>query len=146
MLGICVVVKRIKFTVYSVPPKKDGANSMWHKGSEHDHLKALRLAAYQAMMDQPLIESGAVLTIHVYTPVRTGDLDNFITGICDGLMAAHPNTPIDPQVWIDLPPGARPDQAIVYRDDICINKIIAERFEPGELGIRYEIEVEGELG
>jgi hypothetical protein len=85
-----------------------------------------------------------MISICLYASPRAGDLDNFITGICDGLMAAHPNTPIDLQAWNELPPDARPDRAIVYQDDACIQKIVAERFEPGDLGIRYEIELEGE--
>ncbi len=117
---------------------------MWRKRTELAHLKALRLAAYRAMRGQTLFHSDVRLSIRLYAPVRSGDLDNFITGICDGLMAAHPNTPIDPQAWDDLPPEARPDRAIVYKDDACISRIIAERIEPGELGIRYEIDLEGE--
>ena len=117
---------------------------MWRKRTELAHLKALRLAAHQAMQGQTLLSSKVILSVRVFAPVHAGDLDNFITGICDGLMAAHMDTPIDSQSWVDLPDEAKPDRTIVFKDDICINKIIVERIEPSTMEYWYEIEIEGE--
>ena len=81
------------FRVEGLPPKKDGAKSMWGKSAtERIRLLNLRRAAFQAFAgQQPLaVNISIALEVHVgLTNSRaTGDLDNFITGICDGLMAA----------------------------------------------------------
>ena len=39
---------KIAFMVMDQPPKKDGANSMWRKKSEVQHIVALRAAALEA--------------------------------------------------------------------------------------------------
>lgn len=89
--------RRIEFTVQGqLPPKKDGATSMWKKSSEHARLVALRTQAQTACgTDGPLSEN-IQLTLEIHCPRRElhsiGDLDNFITGICDGLMAAAKGT------------------------------------------------------
>jgi hypothetical protein len=65
----------------------------------------------------------------------------FVTGVCDGLMAAHPQTPVDPLVWQDLPEAARLDGAIVFADDAWLNHIEAERLHPDD-SARYELTIE----
>ncbi len=75
-----------------LPPKKDGANSMWGKDGEVQRLVKLRLAAQAVLGDQAPLGRSISLTIEIHigsanTPA-TGDLDNFIAGICDGLMLA----------------------------------------------------------
>jgi len=77
--------KKINITVLGLPPKKDGANSMWRKGSEMERVVALRLAASQSMQDYSLAQTWVHLYVRVYASPTDGDLDNFITGICDGL-------------------------------------------------------------
>jgi len=133
---------KISFTVNELPPKKDGANSMWRKGSELARLKALRIAASEAMKDIPLIKGNLLLTIRIFADSTKGDLDNFITGICDGLMAAHPLTPIDHKEWLDLPEAARPHRPICYSNDALINSIAAKRLPPDEKGDHYYVELE----
>ncbi len=133
---------KIQFDVSGLPPKKDGANSMWRKGSELARLKSLRKAASEAMKDLPLVEGNIFIKIQVFADPSKGDLDNFITGICDGLMAAHPRTPIDLAQWQDVPEPAKPQHAICYSDDILINRISAVRFVPGASGCHYLIEME----
>lgn len=133
----------LQLAIEGLPPKKDGANSMWRKGGEVVRLKALRLAAIREFAETSGgVPDGALrLTLRVFAPVGAGDLDNFITGVCDGLMAAHPRVPIDATVWLDVPQGARPDRAIAFRDDGQIAKIEAERCPVDEFGVRYELEL-----
>ena len=134
---------KISFTVNELPPKKDGANSMWRKGSELARLKALRKVAIEAMRGQPLVDDQAIhLIVHVYAEPFKGDLDNFITGICDGLIAAHPRTPIDHKEWLDLPEAARPHRPICYSNDSLINSIAAKRLPPDEKGEHYYVDLE----
>lgn len=92
---------RIKFHVKGKPPKKDGANSMWGKKSEAKNIVNLRNAASEAKENSELVEplnSHVSLNLNIYAPEieleRMGDLDNFITGVCDGLQAADPRANI----------------------------------------------------
>ena len=134
---------RLRLEVYEAPPKKDGANSMWRKPAEVPRLKALRLAAAEAVTQEKPPPTGAVhLSLQVYAAPQCGDLDNFITGICDGLMAAHPGTPIDPALWSEVPEGARPDRPILFADDARVARIQAERFEEDSASPHYVLEVE----
>jgi hypothetical protein len=135
---------RVRFVVDGLPPKKDGANSMWRKGSESVRLKALRLAASQAMSGIPAFSKHVQLSITLYSDSQSGDLDNFITGICDGLMAAHPNTPIDDSAWSDVPPLAHPSRAIAFKDDAIVARIRADRVAPTAQIPHYEVEIVGE--
>lgn len=129
----------ITFTVRALPPKKDGANSMWRKGTELDRLKALRLAASEAMQGRHPLSGPVSLQITIHSEPAAGDLDNFITGICDGLMAAHPACPIERSVWADLPPAARPSEAIVFKDDAMVSAIVARRLPVDIQGPTYEV-------
>ena len=131
---------QVRFDVEGVPPKKDGASSMWSKRSELQRLRNLRRAAGTAMSRPIPITARATLRLKIYAAIRAGDLDNFITGVCDGLMAAHPRTP--PAIaWQDLPREIWPDKAVGLVDDSCVQRIEAERVTPGEEGPRYEIEL-----
>ncbi len=133
---------RVQFLVQGLPPKKDGANSMWRKRAEMPRLKALRIAAAQAMQGILLQSVPLCLRLHIHAAVFDGDLDNFITGVCDGLMPAHHNTPIIPGEWQDVPEAARPNHAIAFRDDSVITQIVAERIV-SDAGQRfYEVEIE----
>ena len=60
-------------------------------------------------------------------------------------MAAAARTPIDAQTWRDVPELARPDRAIVFRDDKWVTRIEAERLAVGTEGPRYELSV-GPIG
>ena len=93
----------IEFTVQNIPPKKDGANSMWSKDSEAPRIIALRKAAFDEMQKAGIYEpfqSPVRLEFTLFAALShfsyesgnyIGDLDTFITGICDGLQAAHKN-------------------------------------------------------
>lgn len=132
---------RIFFVVEGVPPKKDGANAMWGKSSQLQALKALRIAALRAMGNHPPFETNIHLKIAIYAPPRLGDLDNFITGICDGLMAVHPRALFDQTLWEDMPETARPTHAICFRDDKIVSRIEAERLSLDAKLPHYSVEV-----
>ena len=133
---------KIEFTVKGVPPKKDGASSMWGKGAEVPRLKELRKAARSALGEQRPLSGPVRLTLRVYADQAVGDLDNFITGVCDGLMAAHPGVFVDPVIWGDLPESARPRVAIAFDDDSVVSSIHAERLVPDAESPRYDVELE----
>ena len=76
----------------------------------------------------------------MHANVAAGDLDNFITGVCDGLMAAHPRTPIRDEDWLDVLSGIHPRRAVAFEDDSCVCRIVAERI-PSSAEPHYEIEL-----
>jgi hypothetical protein len=86
---------RIEFTVNNLPPKKDGANSMWRKETEVPRIISLREKALETIKEHnyKIQEQYLRLEFTLFVPEEKiesiGDLDNFITGICDGLQAAH---------------------------------------------------------
>lgn len=91
---------KIEFIVNNdLPPKKDGANSMWGKGTELVRLQKLRRAALNELIGLPPLCRNIHIRLEVCMPGlaenNKGDLDNFITGICDGLMAANPRAKLD---------------------------------------------------
>jgi hypothetical protein len=132
---------KISFSVRGLPPKKDGANSMWNKRTEVARIRNLRIAAVQAMNGQPPRTGPLCLRLRVYAQPSAGDLDNFITGICDGLMPAHSNTLIDAIIWGELPDGAQPHQPIAFYDDSCVTKIEAERVSSEVYEPHYDVEL-----
>jgi hypothetical protein len=134
----------IIFSVADLPPQKDGANSMWGKASEMKRIKSLRSAAFRAMQNQPLARLWVHMELKIHAVPSDGDLDNFITGICDSLMAAHPRTPIGDGDWGDVDPGIKPSEAIVYKNDAIIKRITTERLPPGSFGKHYEVVLEFE--
>ena len=155
----------IQFEVRGLPPKKHRKNgSMWRTDAEK--LRVLRKAALGAI--EPLVQPDFIkgepyfkknekirltLCVHVESQKEagsgetgSGDLDNFVSGVCDGLMKAHRNA----LVWIgkDEEPWPNdcihPSKALAFEDDkqvmeICAKKVVHDGDD------WYEIEVE-ELG
>jgi hypothetical protein len=131
-----------------LPPKKDGANSMWNNGHEIPLLIKLRKEVLAALNgDSPLVWNiSIVLRIHVgpRTNTNVGDLDNFITGICDGLQKAHQNTPFD-DAWTapDLE-SIHPSKVIAIEDDKEVISIVAEKIlDDEDTAHWYSIELTG---
>ena len=106
----------IQFKVCGLPPKKHRKNgSMWRTDAEK--LIVLRKAALGAIealgqpdfiKGEPYFKEGEkirlTLCVHVESQKEpesgepgSGDLDNFVSGVCDGLMKAHTNA----LVWIN---------------------------------------------
>jgi hypothetical protein len=129
------------------PPKKDGANSMWGKSRVQPLLKALRMAAAEAMgarepFDEPvelhlIVRTGTSEPTDLWSRRSAGDLDNFVTGVCDGLQAAHSGWQTSDD-WVDVPDAAQPDRPIVFTNDSWVRRIVAE-IVPGDAG--YEVRV-----
>lgn len=141
----------LEFWVEGLPPKKDGAQSMWDKPLEVQRLKALRvaalealrLAALQAMTDAPgfPLEIPVELHLTVRAHPRDGDLDNFVTGVCDGLMAKHPRASWNCDAWAGVPEAATPELPLLFWDDALVDRITAERLAPELQGPSYRVRV-----
>ena len=142
-------MRNIQFKVENeLPPKKDGANSMWGKRTEAPQLIALRKAALGALGDRrPFTrEIRVTLRVHVgrQNDVRSGDLDNFITGVCDGLMACNPRSAIHPLFDKNGNSTVHPSKTIAIVDDSQVVKIDAEKLAGLGEDHWYEIKLEGE--
>ena len=135
-----------------LPPKKGGVNSMWDKPLEMKRLIALRRAARTAMAGRPSFEGLLTLKVHIRVPEdhlqraddldAFSDLDDFSTGIRDGLMAAHGKAFLSFD-WntlanADIAPG----HVTVFTDDARIVKIEASLTASPDGSIGYEVEVE----
>lgn len=137
----------IKFHVEGLPPKKDGANSMWGKPLEAERLVSLRNAAIQAFNGHPPLKNNIKLAIAVHIGAKNnrsiGDLDTFITGVCDGLMKMAPRCKPCREIW-DMPENSKiyPDLPIGIEDDSQIISIQAAKV----VGNRqfYDVTLEGE--
>jgi len=142
------VRRLIEFEVEGeLPPKKDGAKSMWAKPAEVPRLIALRRAALAAIGSGTPLSRDIVLRLEVRLPPKTaqrhGDLDNFVTGICDGLMTADPRASLDAR-WgqLDLKSIA-PSCPIGIMDDDSIIEIQAVK-SYGHARPGYRVTLEGE--
>ena len=89
---------KIQFKVEGYPPKKHGDKSMWSRAHEAPLLVSLREKALHERAEANLndcFRNHIGLELILYIPSSEletiGDLDNFITGICDGLQAANAN-------------------------------------------------------
>jgi hypothetical protein len=128
------------------PPKKDGSQSMWGKRSELNRLIKLRQAAYEAFRGAAPLQENIQMILRVYVSKNdhlTGDLDNFITGVCDGLMAADDRSNIGS--WSD--PNLNhihPNKPLAIKDDCCVVSISAEKITSGDAQPWYEVILEGE--
>ena len=151
-------MRRIQFQVDDqLPPKKHGRKSMWNRKTEAGRLIVLREKALHKMRCQPLFTGNIRLTLNVHVGCQArvvvkagekgfGDLDNFVSGVCDGLMAAHPNVIPDPSLWPEES-DIHPTKPIAFLDDAKITEINAKKcIDPGKR-CWYEIgleELEGE--
>ena len=137
-----------QFSVSALPPKKDGANSMWGKPLEAKRLAALRQAALQALDGQPSLQNNIKLSLMLHLPVNNrliGDLDTFVTGICDGLMKRDPRSKLHEETWSNPEYRAiNPDKVIAIEDDSQVISIQAEKIIGNTYHQWYEVILEGE--
>src|SRR4030067_1441362 len=129
---------RIAFRVEgNLPPKKDGASSVWAKPAQISRLIALRKAALQAIQGKSPLREDISLKLRICCPAESlasvGDLDNFVTGVCDGLMAAAPRIKRDPQWNSNQFASINPEVAIAIVNDSEVLSIQAVK-EPSEDG------------
>jgi len=139
---------KLQFAVNGLPPKKDGAQSMWGKSLEARRLAELRLVALKALQENRPLQSNIRLTLKIHIgPLndRTiGDLDTFVTGVCDGLMAAYPGGKLDP-IWNDPKlKEVHPSRTLAVVDDSQVAQIHAEKIIDDTLNPWYEITLEGD--
>ncbi len=134
---------RVEFTVHGLPPKKDGATSMWGKPGEAHKLRLLRLAAAAAFAGRPPLQRRIRLTLRAHVgPENTriiGDLDNFVTGICDGLQAADRKA----RIAVNFEDDIRPSKAIGIVDDVEVVEISATKIVEPASSPFYELVLEG---
>lgn len=123
----------IKFTVEGVPPKKHGAKSMWSNYIEVKRIILLRKEASKAMEKASINEcfnSLIALELTIYVPesklLSVGDLDNFVTGICDGLQKADRRATLH-QKFQDVDPKIHPSSDLLISDDANIVSITAKK-------------------
>ena len=140
-------MRTYRFEVKGLPPKKDGAQSMWGKPLEAQRLVALRQAAIQALKGQPALQSNIRLTLKIHLPVNDksiGDLDTFITGVCDGLMGTLYGGKLDP-IWNNKElESIYPSKTIAIVDDSQVVSIQAEKIIGGTDKQWYEVILERE--
>ena len=138
-------MRHISFRVEgALPPKKDGANSMWNKKAEAPRLVALRLQALEALGNKPPFSQQIRLkaSIHLGTGA-TGDLDNFVSGICDGLMQADPRAKLHQHFCKPENTSIHPRKIIAIHDDSQITEIHANKLVGESADDWYEVELSG---
>ena len=122
---------RIEVEILGLPPKKDGASSMWAKEAEVPRLVALRRVVADAVAGRPPLNHQVLLELEVHLaegdPRLSGDLDNQITGICDGLMAANPLVKTHPHWQEPDVADICPDRIVGLVDDSQVVQIRARR-------------------
>ncbi len=137
---------KIRFRVLGLPPRKDGASSMWASAEQARRLVDLRRAAREAMAGAPPLLRDVHLVLRVHAGPRdravVGDLDNLIGGVCDGLMAAPRR--VRPHPYFADPACAEiaPCRCIAIVDDEAIVRIEAEKRFDAPDGAWYEIVLE----
>ena len=121
---------------------------MWAKPTESRRLTLLRQAATEAFAGAPPLAREIRITLRVHVgPIndeRTGDLDNFITGVCDGLMPADPRSKLEKGWSKPEHTEIHPDRTIGIKDDsqviqVDAKKVVGDTREPW-----YEVILEGE--
>lgn len=139
-------MRTIKFQVQGLPPRKDAAISMWSpKNPDHHRVVVLRQTAVKAFENQSLFNGRVTLNLIVQASrVDTGDLANFIGGVCDSLQAVskamNPKYIAAPVLKEDLINAFRP---IAYEDDQFVTSIRAHLLISNE-SEWYEVELSGE--
>ena len=121
---------------------------MWGKPTEARRLIALRTAALGALGDQPPFSQDIRVALRVHVGLRndrsSGDLDNFVTGVCDGLMAADSRSTVHRSFEESENSTVHPTKTIAIVDDSEVTKVDAEKLSGLGKDPWYEIELEGE--
>jgi hypothetical protein len=132
---------RVRFTVKGRPPKKHGEKSMWARNDEAPRIASLREKALETRTKLGIndcFHSLVSLELRIFVPKSRiesiGDLDNFITGVCDGLQAADSKVlPYLHRIFSE--PGREgidPKKALVIENDSKVVSILAKKIELDE--------------
>lgn len=142
---------RIEFTVKGRPPKKHGEKSMWARNDEAPSVLLLREKALEARSKAGLndcFRSFVALELTIFAPKSrlesVGDLDNFITGVCDGLQAADSKVlPYLHKTFKKLGPEGDPRRALFVENDAKVVSITAKKVvSESEQDVYYKVVVE----
>lgn len=139
---------QVEFSAIGLPPKKDGSSSMWGKAStELVRIQDLRRSALAKIGTAGPFRRNITLDIEVYAPgselPQIGDLDNFIAGVCDGLMRAagiQKDVHWEGNCW----EGIQPCEAVGIEDDAHVVSIVARKVADSSNGRWYKIVLSGE--
>lgn len=131
-----------------VPPKNVKVKSMWNDSTEVPRLIEFRKNAYDALERSLPLSKDIVLSIKIHLPRNsTGDLDNFIKGICDGLSVIkstdNPNYEIHPDFDKREYENIHPKTFAMIEDDGEIIEITATKAVEDIEEPFYKITVEG---
>jgi len=103
---------------------------MWGKATEVGRLIELRQEARKQLAGGAPLRASISLVLEVHIGPRNsravGDLDNFVTGVCDGLQARVHSSGLHPD-WRLVDPGIHPDQCVAIWDDNAILSIYATK-------------------
>lgn len=131
----------IRFTVNGRPPKKHGEKSMWARDDEAPRIVSLREKALEVRTKLGINDCFRTLVsleLRIFVPKSRlesiGDLDNFITGVCDGLQAADSKVlPYLNRVFSEpRREGIDPKKALVIENDSKVVSILAKKIELDE--------------
>jgi len=142
----------IEIGVTGIPPKKRTDISLWANETEVPRVIALRRAARAAFGDRKPFTSrirlhiAIFLTADDFTSEQVGDLDNFVSGVCDALQKANTRPENLHQSFI-LPENndVYPTNEIALSNDLAVVSIVADRFQ-ASLGqeSHYSVVIDGD--
>ena len=140
--------RKYRFKVEDIPPKNVKPKSMWNNPNEVSHLIEFRKKAYDVLNESLPLSKDITLSIRIHLPRNynnRGDLDNFIKGICDGLMKCpnHPKLKLDETFEKPEHKNIHPRKFAMIKDDGAIIKITAAKAVEDIEEPFYEITVEG---
>ena len=141
----------IEIRVSGMPPKKRTDTSLWNNGPEVPRVIALRRAARAAFGGRGPFKSHIRLRLSIFLnstdffSSQVGDLDNFISGVCDALQAASPQAGIHEQFSFAENEDIAPSIAIAIENDVAVVSIVADKFLANEQDqAHYNIIIEGD--
>lgn len=118
------------------PPRKKKKGSIW--GDDWEYTLKLRQAVLKQMRAQGITgphEGWVGITLRVYAPninradhEYVGDIDAFVSGVCDAIQSAHPNVR-NPSPIFKKHGSVGPDVPLVIRDDMQVREIYAKKIE-----------------
>ena len=141
----------VSIPVTGIPPKKRSDTSLWNCESEVPKVIALRREARTRFGDRKPFTSrirlrlSVFLTASEFSSTQVGDLDNFVSGVCDALQAADPKASLDERFRLTENEDVNPSKAIVIQNDRDVISIVADKFlaSQGE-PLHYTVVLDGD--